>query len=123
MPYKDKEKQREYQRLWSANRRKEWFDANGSCRKCGSSEGLELDHVDPSKKVTHKVWSWTESKRIEELDKCQVLCNKCHKDKTSEQRPEAPHGNDVMYRSGCRCKECYEWKQRTNKLRDIRGWR
>lgn len=84
MPYKDISEQREYQRKWIAKRRKDWFDANGPCVLCGSSDDLELDHIDESTKVTHNIWSWSEKRRADELVKCQVLCKICHLEKTKQ---------------------------------------
>lgn len=63
--------------------RKKWFTENGPCKKCGSEESLELDHINPEEKVAHTVWSWTPMRRELELAKCQVLCRKCHREKTS----------------------------------------
>lgn len=47
-------------------------------------DNLEVDHIDPDQKISHKVWSWAKPRRDAELAKCQVLCNKCHKNKTLE---------------------------------------
>lgn len=74
--------QREYQRGWVKSRRQKWIDANGPCKACGSSENLEVDHVDPIRKVSHRIWSWTAERREKELRKCQVLCRPCHRKKT-----------------------------------------
>ncbi len=63
--------------------REVWFQANGPCRQCGSSERLELDHIEEGTKVSHTVWSWEPIKRAAELAKCQVLCYFCHKKKTA----------------------------------------
>ena len=104
MPYKDKEKQREYQRTRCALVRKEWFDKNGPCKECGNEENLELHHVDPKKKVTHRVWSWSISRREKELAKCVVLCRECHINKI---RKPITHGSDSRgYDRGCRCDLC-----------------
>lgn len=70
-----------YSREWIKKRRNDFFK-NKSCAKCGSNENLELDHIDPKNKVTHKVWSRNKNFREKELLKCQVLCKKCHKEKT-----------------------------------------
>jgi hypothetical protein len=78
VPYKDPEKRKEYARLWIAERRKEWFDENGPCVDCGSLDELELDHVDPSQKVTHRIWSWSKERRDNELSKCVIRCRACH---------------------------------------------
>jgi len=51
--------------------------------KCGSWKKLELDHIDPKTKESHKIWSWSEERRNKELKKCQVLCYDCHNIKSS----------------------------------------
>lgn len=84
MPYKDKEKQKEFQRKWVAKRRYEFFK-DKTCTVCGSDKELQLDHVDPNTKSSHKIWSWKEDKRNNELEKCQILCIACHKKKTYTQ--------------------------------------
>lgn len=86
------DKKREYQRRWIAKRRAEFFDGK-SCEKCGSKESLELDHIDQATKVSHNIWSWTEVKRLSEIEKCQILCSECHKIKTLEAR-DHPYGED-----------------------------
>lgn len=118
------DKKREYQRLWVARRKEEFFK-DKSCVKCGSTERLELDHVDPSKKVSHSIWSWSETRRNEELVKCQILCYNCHLDKTiivDRQQNRNPH-DQKRYMDGCRCDECKashaknnrEWRWRTGR--------
>lgn len=108
MPYADPEKQREFQRKRVARIRAEWLAAHGPCCKCGSWEEIEVDHKSREEKVTHRVWSWAESRRLEELSKCQILCCVCHKAKTkSEFTVEYAHGSDGMYsKRGCRCDIC-----------------
>lgn len=110
MPMATPELQRAYQREWIARRRREWLEENGPCVRCGSWEKLELDHKNRLSKVNHKVWSWRESRRNEELSKCQALCEKCHQLKTtSELSLPIPHGTMVGYKSyRCRCDECRE---------------
>src|SRR5690606_6455903 len=85
--YKDKEKQREYQRKWVSKRREEYF-ADKACAGCGSKESLELDHIDPKTKKYNPSSLWGMAKdnpnRIAELKKCQILCEECHKKKTSK---------------------------------------
>lgn len=110
MPYADIAKQREYQRLWMAKRRRDYLDDHPNCVKCGSTEGLEVDHIDRSTKVDHKVWSWAEKKREEELKKCQVLCHVCHRDKTTAETRALVgpwvHGSNAYKASRCRCDIC-----------------
>jgi len=86
MPYKDKEKQLKYQNEWAKRRRIAWLKENGPCVKCGSWDELQVDHKDASKKVTHRVWTWSEKRRQDELASCQVLCAECHKEKSSKEK-------------------------------------
>jgi hypothetical protein len=124
MGYKDPKKRREYQRLWVATRRAEFF-AGKACNRCGSTDGLELDHVDPAMKVSHSIWSWSIERRAEEIAKCQVLCNGCHLKKTVNSRIPIEHDGltEYFYRRGCRCEECKKairegkkrWRHKTGK--------
>ena len=67
------------------NRRGEALEfLGGKCAICGSAENLEFDHIDPQQKsfsisgfLTH-AWSKLEP----ELQKCQLLCEVCHKAKS-----------------------------------------
>ncbi len=112
MPW-SKDKMRAYQRQWWRNRRLKWLAENGPCVKCGSSLNLEVDHIDPKTKVSHKVWSWSKPRREAELAKCQVLCRDCHRLKTYGPRR---HGTQAMYRAEkCRCEECRAWKRASRK--------
>jgi len=90
MPYADPAVQREYQRQWAARRRAEYF-IDKSCVVCGSTDRLELDHVDPAMKVSHSIWSWSKGRRDAELAKCQILCKTHHQIKTKENL-EYSHG-------------------------------
>lgn len=105
------EAKREYQRRWVAERKAAYF-ADKVCVRCDSVERLRLDHVDPTQKVSHRIWSWSVARREVELAKCQVLCDPCHKIKTKEQFPITngrelvSHGNYWMYQKGCRCPAC-----------------
>ena len=109
MAYKDKEKQKEYQREWMRKRRAEFF-SDKKCKHCNSIEELELHHRDPDQKVNHAIWSWKESRRLIELAKCDVLCNECHKKETKKQLSVIwEHGTSYGYRThGCRCDLCRE---------------
>lgn len=71
-----------YHATWVAKRRKAFF-AGKLCVRCGDTDRLEIDHVDPETKVANTVWSWKKERRDTELLKCQILCYKCHKKKTA----------------------------------------
>lgn len=118
MPYKDINRRREYQRMWLSKRRSDWFTVNGPCKKCGSSRNLQVDHVDPKQKITHNFWSWSPERMNQELEKCQVLCRGCHKEKTLEQRKRTAHGKLCMYQDyKCRCDLCKEAKRKDGMMR------
>ena len=109
MPYANKENQRQYQRRWLRRRRAVWFKEHGPCKRCGSWKRLELHHVDPAKKVSHRIWSWSQQRREKELAKCEVWCHKCHSEFTRLQLMTGPeHGRETRYSKGCRCAECTE---------------
>lgn len=81
----------------------------GKCGKCGATRGLQFDHIDRSTKVQAiaKMWSWAKAKVDKELAKCQLLCERCHRAKTSADLPPLAHGTPGMYeRRKCRCEIC-----------------
>jgi lysyl-tRNA synthetase class I len=106
MPCRTDKEQREYQAKWLNERRLAYL-ANKECIKCGNKEKLVIHHVDKTTKKNHRIWSWSESRRNEELAKCVVLCERCHK---------IEHGYVVDYHGtvtghkyrGCRCERCKE---------------
>lgn len=75
----------------------------GVCVKCGTTEQLEFDHINPSTKTYNisKKWSLPTSKHYAELDKCQLLCYTHHKEKHI-----GGHGSHAEYKRGCRCVLC-----------------
>ena len=108
---KDIDNLRKLQREWLRKRREAWIIENGPCRECGSWDRIEVDHIDPSTKVTSSVWSWSKERRDIELAKCQPLCHRCHADKTTQARRDKPtaHGGHG-YDRGCRCEICRQWQ-------------
>lgn len=104
MPMRTKEEQREYQRQWMKRRRQDFFKDKG-CEICGVEEDLELHHVDPTQKVSHRIWSWSKERQETELAKCVILCVDCHTEESKKQIRQTEHGR-TMYRNGCRCAIC-----------------
>lgn len=76
----------------------------GECVKCGATDNLQFDHIDPTTKKysVSRLWSISFANRQEELDKCQLLCGPCHKDKHGIKE----HGYSMYKHRGCRCDIC-----------------
>lgn len=111
-PYRDIRKKRSYQNNYLKRRRAEYF-ANKLCAICLNRPAQELDHIEPALKIDHRVWSWSEKRREEELRKCQVLCKPCHYVKTAATRKKAGCGTWVNYNHRkCRCVLCVEAARR-----------
>lgn len=68
------------------------------CIDCKLTTDLELDHVNASEKISHRIWSWSEMRRNAELIKCVVRCVECHKIKTtlSLERPRGIQRSDSV---------------------------
>lgn len=113
MAYKDPEVQRAYQREWMKRRRDEWIAQNGPCAQCGSQDRLQVDHLDPALKLSHRVWSWAKEKREAELAKCQVLCCSCHHAKTVQQNPG--------YRAGTKNPRAKLTEEQVRQIRTMSG--
>ena len=58
----------------------------GKCVQCGSTKALEFDHIDPKTKSFNISAGYNKPKEIleKELSKCQLLCNKCHIEKSKK---------------------------------------
>ena len=60
----------------------------GQCVSCGTTDNLEFDHINPLDKslnITNKLTlknAYQLEEVLEELNKCQLLCEQCHKNKT-----------------------------------------
>lgn len=115
MPYADPVIRREYHRKRKAARRAAYM-AGKVCVLCGSNEILEIDHTNPLTKVhivaSSQMWAWSDRRLEEELKKCRVLCQKCHRSKFKSDmllRRPLIHGTVRAYKSrGCRCNPCKE---------------
>lgn len=114
MSLKDREARNAYMRQYLAKRyagRRAAAVASlgGACAICGATEGLEMDHVDPSTKTASiaKLILAKPERLREELAKCQLLCKGCHGAKTSLQRG-VPHGGGKKGKHNCPCNLCRE---------------
>lgn len=95
------------------------------CKKCGSKSKLEFDHLNPKKKK-FKISKYIDldvNSLIDEIKGCQLLCKKCHHDKTlkTNEYSFARHGTITKFkRDKCRCSKCkaaYEYYQLKTKSR------
>lgn len=85
----------------------------GECVECGSTKGLEFDHIKRERKDNYHCISafidakW--SRVLVELKKCQLLCKPCHIKKTHTDRgfkPSGTHGRSFYVTAKCRCNIC-----------------
>lgn len=91
MGYRDPARQRAYQAQWIEARRQKGLEhLGGACALCGSTENLEVDHIDPATKSpalrslhTGTFWSWSWPRVLAELAKCRALCHDCHEAKSA----------------------------------------
>ncbi len=87
----NKERLVKYRTEWRHNRRKLCIERlGGKCvgykKECGATEFLQFDHIKPSEKsfdISRKYTTDLET-LFEELDKCQLLCRRCHMEKTKD---------------------------------------
>ena len=118
MPYADRNAKRAYD-LSRYHARRTAFFAGKRCVTCGGDDGLELHHLDPSVKESHRIWSWSEARRAAELAKCVPMCRWCHRELHAEaRRNPTRHGTTSAYRNGCRCAAC-----KTHHARRLRTYR
>jgi len=118
MPWKDKKVRNAREKWRKETRRNAWLNENGPCVYCGGCDTLEVDHINPETKVSHRIWLWGDKRREDELSKCQVLCRKCHLEKSRKELISRPdHGTNNRYTSKlhrCRCNLCKDAHRRYN---------
>ena len=90
----------------------------GVCVKCGASENLQFDHIDPATKVKNVTLMFNPLAWRDEIKKCQLLCPPCHTDKTivdlNRTKAVGTHGTLSSYRH-CKCDLCKAAKQAHNR--------
>lgn len=69
-------------------RRKRIESMGGRCVRCGATENLQFDHIDPSTKLFNISDHHRYVAVKEEIKKCQLLCVSCHREKTKGEMPE-----------------------------------
>lgn len=103
----------EYMRLYMLERRKRRKAAaikqlGGECSSCGSTGSLEFHHTDPNGKTLEigSMLAGISEKRLqEELKKCVLLCESCHK-KVSAAALAVEHGGGASGKKNCKCEPC-----------------
>jgi 5-methylcytosine-specific restriction endonuclease McrA len=130
MAIKDREKYNQYMRdylreRWRIRRANAIFVLGGRCVECLTTNKLEFDHIEPEEKAFNvsRASTWAIERFWTEIDKCQLLCEDCHKEKTilylktligrepGNKIHNPVHGTGHMYNKlKCRCGECKNWK-------------
>lgn len=117
-----------YQRERYARRMNYARDALGAtCNECGTTTQLHLHHIDPETKyrnISTMASKYSEERFNTELDKCILLCSRCHSSLTAKVNKtggrnkwaEIKHGTLWAYGGyKCRCPECRETKSKYRK--------
>jgi 5-methylcytosine-specific restriction endonuclease McrA len=123
MPRKSKEEynayMREYQKARYERRRAMFIEElGGVCVECGLSDNLEFDHINPETKsfnVAKKMANGAEAVLREEIAKCQLLCQSCHKKKSIAGK-EVGHGEGLTGKKNCRCDLCKPLKNEHSRI-------
>lgn len=120
---------RDYMRERKRRKRKEIEERlGGKCSRCGAKGPFHLDHIDKKKKTMRAsdLHSVNDQRFEQEMKNLQLLCEKCHRDKTKESwdfsTPKPRHGTYWNYRKhGCRCPKCVKaYKEKQKEWRDKR---
>lgn len=115
MPFSSEDR-KEYNQKRYYRVKKQMHDfLGGKCSICGSTKSLQIDHKDPDEKEfdVSKCWAYAWETVIEELKKCQLLCQSCHNLKTLDDynlvNAQQIHGTLSSYRY-CKCEQCRKAK-------------
>lgn len=114
---------RDYMSRRYHERRKQAIQAlGGKCIDCGTTENLELDHIERSTKLIN-VSSFTWSDKVywaEVLDKCTLRCQSCHRKKSAWER-SVVHGGGLSGKRNCPCEPCRRRKAEYMRVRYTQG--
>jgi 5-methylcytosine-specific restriction endonuclease McrA len=78
----------------------------GLCVDCGTEANLQFDHQnlgDKARDVSSQTWSGADF--WEEIAKCALRCERCHRKKTSREA-SVEHGQGATGKKNCRCELC-----------------
>ena len=95
-------------RRWRRRRKIAIKYLGGMCNNCSSTKALQFDHVDRRTKLLSiaKMPSASEERFWAEIEKCQLLCHKCHNIKTIRelglQEAKGKHGTVSSYKYLCK---------------------
>ena len=79
----NKEEIMEYTKEYARNRKNLLKEKmGGKCVQCGATEHLQFDHINPSEKLYNISNNFFRQDIDEEIAKCQLLCSRCHLEKT-----------------------------------------
>lgn len=89
----------------------------GKCLFCGTNKELEFDHIECKNKnfTIAKLWSVSSQRFWKEIEKCQLLCRRCHTKKTIKdlglRQAKGKHGTISTVRY-CKCTLCKDAKNK-----------
>lgn len=88
----------------------------GSCKVCGNTDNLEVDHIDRSTKTMSfdEMRSVSRERFLGELKLCQLLCKAHHEAKTAAENAVG-HGEGKTGKKNCFCELCKPLKYEANK--------
>ena len=94
----------------------------GRCTECGSTDNLEIDHIDRATKSFDlaKAWSGRQSVYMAELSKCQLLCRDHHRMKSAAES-SVEHGGGASGKKNCPCRPCRARKSEYNRAYRLRN--
>jgi hypothetical protein len=113
---------KEYHRAYYFKRRQKIINyLGGKCVKCGATQNLHFDHIDKKEKSFNLSSNLTLESIKDEIDKCQLLCEKHHLEKTSHENSGFAHGTTYSWmKKKCLCKVCLEAKNKWNQARNAK---
>lgn len=115
MPHADPDVHRQYASDYQRKRYAERLAMarerlGGECAWCGTTEDLQFDHVDPATKVCNvsEATNWSLERFLSEVDKCQLLCDPCHHEKSQAngEQMTVEHGYGAKGKYNCKCDLC-----------------